>query len=707
MNSKLAPIDVKSTPDLYRLAGMYGVQTSYFDMDHRRKTAPADSLLAALRALGAPLNSIADVPSALHERKKAIRVLEPVMVAWNGRLEVEICLPEGLAGVACPGRLQMESGETIDLVFSTDDLPFQKVIDVDGERYIRSKMAVRRRLPPGYHRLSAEITGRIYETLIISAPTEAYSPRGRDRLWGAFLPLYAIKKGDDWGGGDYSCLGRLADYVAGLGGKVVATLPLLPVFLDRPFEPSPYAPVSRLLWNEFYVDITKSPEMDSWSPARDMVTAASKEINRLRDTPLVDYRAVMALKRRVIEELYRGLILAGGSRLDELRSFVESHPCVAEYAAFRATLEKRGETWSRWPQRQRDGKLAGGDFDEHTRDYYLYAQWLADEQVKGVSDRALKKGLKIYFDLPLGVHPGGFDVWHQRGIFSLDASTGAPPDAVFTNGQDWGFPPLHPEKVREQGYRYVIDYLRHHFQHAGMLRLDHVMGLHRLFWIPRGIDASEGVYVRYRADELYAILSLESHRHRSAIVGEDLGIVPSYVRPTMSRHGLRRMYVLRYELADTETGTVRPIPARAVASLNTHDMPPFTAFWEEDDIREKKGLGLLDEAGARRESRDNRSVKRALSQFLRKTGYLKGGAAEVRDVLKACLAYLSASRAGVVLVNLEDLWLETRSQNMPGTGDRYPSWRRKARYSLDEISGMPEVAAVLREIDGRRKGKGG
>ena len=295
----------------------------------------------------------------------------------------------------------------------------------------------------------------------------------------------------------------------------------------------------------------------------------------------------------------------------------------------------------------------------------------------------------------------------QRDIFAPDVAVGAPKDAVFTGGQNWGFPPLHPENIRKQGYRYIIDYLRHHLKYADMLRIDHVMGLHRLFWIPRGFDASQGVYVRYRADELYAILAVESHRQRSIIVGEDLGIVPSYVRPAMARHGLHRMYVLYYELADNASKALRHISLDTVASLNTHDMSPFAAFWQDADIEERVRLGLLDEKGTRKERKTRRAVKNALVAYLSSKGFLRTIDAGTRAVLKACLAYLSASRARIVLVNLEDLWLETRSQNVPGIGDKFPSWQRKARYGLEEFFRMREVSDILREIDRLRKHKTG
>jgi 4-alpha-glucanotransferase len=416
----------------------------------------------------------------------------------------------------------------------------------------------------------------------------------------------------------------------------------------------------------------------------------------------VDYRAVMSLKRKVMEELSGSLAGLPGRR-EELERFSREHPVIEEYASFRAATEKQGSPWTDWPPALRDSGLKESDYDGKTRDYYLYAQWLAHQQLARVSENARRKGVKLYFDLPVGVHPFGYDVWRHRDIFARNAQAGAPPDAVFTTGQNWWSPPLHPEHIREHHYQYFIDYLRHHLRYADMLRIDHAMGLHRLFWIPRGLEASDGVYVRYRSEELYAILTLESHRHRSVIVGEDLGIVPSYVRPAMARHGFYRMYILYYELTDDASHTFGRVPRKAVASLNTHDMPPFAAFWEGTDIQEKKAMGILDEKSAQEERQSRRVTKAALEAGLRRINLLRKADTGTGAVLRACLAYLSQSPARTVLVNLEDLWQEKRSQNIPGTGEKYPSWRRKARYRLEEFCRKKDVRDILDMISRIRK----
>ena len=694
--------------NLYRLARLYDVQTAYYDIAHHRQQASPESLLAVLAALGAPVASFNDVPSALRHRRQVLAqmILEPVTVAWNGAQPVvELRFPASLAGASFTGHLDLETGEHYDWKWRTNELPCLRSEEIEGIRYVVTSLTLPVSLLPGYHTFRLEVEGQTCRTLIISAPQKTYSPPD-GTVWGTFLPLYALQTGDSWGSGEYSGLAALADWTAGNGGNVLATLPLLPLFLDEPFEPSPYVPVSRLLWNEFYVDVTRVPELDSSTEVKKLLESPPfrKEIQDLRGSSLVDYRRVMALKRRALEGLCQCLSDSNSGRFGELKRFARANPLVEEYARFRAVMEKQGTAWPSWPQHLRDGGIKEGDYDEKNRLYHLYAQWLAHQQIEALSEKAAGNGVSLYLDLPLGVHPYGYDAWREPDLFTLNVTAGAPPDAVFTGGQNWWFPPLHPENIRQQGYRYVAAYIRHHLKHAGMLRIDHVMGLHRLFWIPRGMNAAHGVYVRYRAEELYAVLSLESHRHRSVIVGEDLGIVPSYVRPAMARHGLHRMYILHYELAVRPSDTMDPPPGNAVAGLNTHDMPPFASFWRDTDIPERLGFGLLDGKSALAERRTRRNVKGALTEYLRHKKFLAAAGAEsVRDVLTACLKYLSASRARFVLVNLEDLWLETRPQNVPSTGDNYPSWRHKARYNFERFCRMPAVLGILKEVDSLRK----
>ncbi len=680
--------------DLLTLARLHGVQTSYHDALGHYVEATPESLLGVLRALQAPVDSLDDVADALRERRDELsgRMAEPVVVAWDGHApSIDLKLAGGAGSLAW--HLDLEGGERRAQVVDLDSLPHSEA----GRR-----LSLPEPLPLGYHHLTVEHGGRSAETLVISAPSRCFAGDGKP-LWGVFLPLYALRTARSWGAGDFSDLETLAEWTAGLGGGVVGTLPMLAAFLDEPCEPSPYAPASRLFWNELYLDPRRLPEFEDSPAARRLVESPDflREVEALRAAPRVDYPRLMALKRRVLEELAQRCYSRGGARLEELERFVTDRAGLDEYAAFRAVGDRRGEPWQLWPGRLREGRLAPADYDEEDQRYYLYTQWAAEQQIHAMAKEARRRGPGLYLDLPLGVHGSSYDVWRERDLFAEEASAGAPPDSLFTKGQDWGFPPLQPERLRERGYDHLIDCLRHHLEHAGLLRIDHVMQLHRLFWIPRGLGAAGGVYVTYPAEELYAVLSLESHRHRAMVVGENLGTVPPEVNEAMDRREILGMYVVQYELQPGSQGLREP-PAKSAASLNTHDMPTFQAFWQAKDVDELESLGFFTPDQARQEKERRAAIRWGMEEALHPEERGRGPATE-DAVLRARLDHLASSPARMVLVNLEDLWHETEPQNVPGTHTERSNWQRKARFSFEEFSTRAGVVEPLRRIDELRR----
>jgi 4-alpha-glucanotransferase len=699
-----------SLHSLRQLAGLYGVQTAYSNTTKRRQPAEADTLLTVLRLLGAPVTSAQDVDAALHLRPQALwqRSIEPVIVSWDGQptvLEIRLPSPQASAALAC--QIHTESGEhlrwEVDLATASPLL----VVDLEGVAYHTKRLTIAAPLPVGEHRLTIDVARQHFEALIIAAPQRAYTPveDAAHKTWGAFLPPYALHSAQSWGSGDFSALEALADWLAEHGGGVLATLPLLSSFFTQPFDPSPYVPASRLFWNKFYIDVLRAPGLDECTAARQILQATTTQalLADLRTAPLVDYQRQMAMKRQVLETLAEWFFTINGGQHDDFRHYVASHPAVEDYALFQATVEHQQAPWPACSQCLREGIITPHDADDRARRYPLYAQWVAQTQMQTLAARSKEKGVRLYLDLPLGVHPHSYDVRRHPSLFIREAAAGAPPDAYYTKGQNWGFPPLHPEAIRLQGYQYCIAFLRHQLRHTGLLRIDHVMGLHRLFWIPQGLQARQGVYVRYAAEELYAILNLESHRYQVCMVGESLGTVPAYVNSAMARHHLHRMYVVQYELTPSSQGALRRIPRHAVASLNTHDMPPFAAYWEGLDITDRLDQGLLTPAEAEREQAERRRLLHALQRFLHERQLLAAPPAELPAVMSACLAYLSASPAQVVLINLEDLWLETQPQNFPGTHAERQNWRQKAHYSPETFQHMPQILATLRTINHIRK----
>lgn len=699
---------VEPIGQLIQLASLYGVQNAYYDASKSRRRASEESLLAVLKALGVPIQRLSDVSGALRYRREELwqRYVDPVIVAWDGlETSIDVRTPADRVAMPVDCELTLEDGDVrrwrSDLALVTPP----KLTDVGGSRYVFCKLRLPT-LPLGYHRLSLISPSGTYQTLVISAPRRAFTKSpDHGKKWGLFAPLYALRSQNSWGAGNFSDMKTLIEWSGSLGGSVVGTLPLLASFLDEPFEPSPYTPASRLFWNELYIDVTQVPEIARNAEAQALLGSQETRalLQELRSARLVDYQRQAALQRRVMEKLARTFFEEPGPRRDAFQQFLTTHKQVQDYARFRAAHEKQGRPWPEWSASMRDGTLDEGDYDEDAMQYHLYAQWLTDGQLSELAEVNGPNGKPLYLDLPLGAHPYSYDVWRERDAFASDVTVGAPPDTLFMHGQNWGFPPLNPEASRNQGHRYFIDCLRHHLRYAGMLRIDHIMGLHRLFWIPKGLEPKNGVYIRYPADEMYAILSLESHRHQATIIGEDLGTVPCYVQSAMSRHNIQRMYVTQYE-ASPQKETIFPAPpANSMASTNTHDMPTFSAFHRGLDIDTFRDLGLFGEEEARdaEESRDK--LKEGLIAFLWNEGWLDEPQPNEKAIFRAMLSFSASSQARSLLVNLEDLWQEVEPQNIPGTTTEYPNWQHKFRHDLESFTKDQEVLALLRLVDRLRK----
>ena len=678
-----------------KLARLYGVEQAYVDGTGTRRRVPDDGLVALLRSLGASVDSERDAAEALRNevRTRWQRRMEPVVAVWRGEpAGCELRGPAERLQDHRRCRLTCEDGRRYEWSVDLGRCRRTGTATIDGERFLAVRLVLPRSLPVGYHTLAIEgVDGD--EALVIVAPKRAYA--ASDGAWGAFLPTYALYTAESWGIGDVSDVERVIAWLGELGGGLFSTLPLLAAFLGRrPFDPSPYSPASRLFWNEVYVDPRRTPEFARSRRAATLAgsTSFSREVAALRRARQIDYARVMRLKRQVLEVLASEVETTGHARAEAFQRFAAGTR-VWRYAAFRAVGERLGKPWPVWPARPRDGHLDETDSRPADRRYHTYAQWIAAEQIAALATGARAVGPGLYLDAPVGVHPHGYDVWAHRELFATDAAAGAPPDALFTQGQHWGFPPPHPDAMRRDHYRYFRDTLHHLAAQAGVVRLDHVMGLHRLYWIPDGYPPTEGTYVHYRPDELYAILTLESHRHRVTIVGENLGTVPAAVNRAMHAHGVRKMYVLPFEIRPDRPRAVRRVPRHAVASLNTHDVPTFAAYFRGLDIDTSERLGWLTHRQGTDERRRRRRLRRVLALAM-------GANPRVSDLelLRCCLRRLAHSAAGLVLVNLEDLWGETAPQNMPGTGHELPNWRRKARFSFERFRDEPEVVTALREI---------
>lgn len=693
-------------PSLQLLARVYGIRPEYRDALGVWRKASDDALMAVLRSLGVDIVRPDEAAAHLdaHLREVWRCPLDPVHVIWDGALpDLILRLPAPIRAENFELEITLEDGERRAVWGAVEELPIVQRRELRRELYTKRALRLPADLPWGYHRVefrSGEIEA---ETTIIRSPLCAapFGKNGPHPPVGLFMPLYALRTGRDWGAGDYTDLGALCRWAEERNFSAVGTLPLLPAFLEEPFQPSPYAPVSRRFWSEFYVDPTAAPEFENCAQVRALIAGREFQegIASARTAENVDYALLWKLKRPVLEAMAAALSESADRWRGRTDAFFREVPDVLQYARFRAVQEAHApKPWPQWPEALRSGTLGEGEADPARVRFFLYAQLLAREQMKKAARNESGRGPSLYLDLALGAHPDGFDMWNEQSSFAGCMSVGAPPDPLFTGGQDWGFAPPHPQFIRKNAYPYFRACLAHHLSCAGILRIDHVMCFHRLFWIPEGLKAKDGVYVHYQAEEFYGILALESQRRGAALIGEDLGTVPGQVRSAMQRHGLARTYAMQLELRAEADRPFGWIPTASAACVNTHDLSPFAAFWEGEDIEERVRFGLLDENGRRGEHSYRDAVRRALMEFLRNRGWLREGTERLQDVYLACLRALEDSDAGLVLLNLEDLWGEKERQNMPGTTTEHANWVHRAHYRLEDFETAEGVKRLLGEI---------
>lgn len=628
------------------LADAVGILRGYHTTTGEWVEASTDDLLATLRAYGLDVDgggSCAVLAAELRARA-AQRPLAPVLVAWDGRLD-GVRAGGDASTLDAPGRLDLEGGGAVTVEVRAG------VVRVPG------------RVPFGVHTLAvgADVAS------VIAAPRVAWRPAaGEERRWGVFVPTYALRTARSRGIGDLADLGATFDWLDGHGGQVVMTLPLLASFLDPPAEVSPYTPVSRRFWNELYLPV----DDPSGSGPPD-------------DGLLVDPAAVWVWRRPVLAARAEAFFAAGGSA--DLDAWEAANPLSGEYARFRAAGARHGRDWRRWGARLPD------DVDPAEVRFHRYVQWRTDVALAELAARVRPRGQVLALDLPLGSHPDGFDVWRERHLFVPGMSAGAPPDDFFPLGQDWGFPPVHPERSREEGHRYWRACIRHHLRHAGLLRIDHVLGLARTFWVPHGVDPRRGVYVRGPIEELLAVVCLEAARVGAAVVGENLGTVPPEVTVTMVDHGLLGCSVGQFDLWRVPSEGYLPAPPPSVvATMNTHDTPTFAGFWSGADIADRADLGLIDADHAAADEARRAGLRTAVGDALG-----VDADASTATVLEAVTAAVAASDAAFVVVNVEDGWGAPDPQNVPGTTVQRPNWRRRAAVPLEGWDATPGLVRLL------------
>jgi 4-alpha-glucanotransferase len=601
----------------------WGIDEGYWDIAGNWYSTSAETHRAIVEAMGS--DGSMPVPPPAND----VIVLQPGQTRSVGR-----------------GRLTLEDGATRTI---DDALPSD--------------------LPLGYHRFEAE--GPSYSAWVIVAPPAC--PLPPERIWGWSAQLYAARSQESWGIGDLADLRRLARWARSTGAGLVMINPLSAGAPLAPLEPSPYYPSSRRFISPLYIRVEEAPGAAAVADKLAELATAGRELNQRRR---IDRDEVLRLKLEALSAIFESAKPA--VEFDRFRN--EMGKQLRGFAVYCALAVRHGADWRQWPDEYRRPLPAAIDrfAEAHPAEvhFHEWLQWVADGQLAAASQE-----LTIVQDLPIGVDPGGADAWLWQDLLAEGCTIGSPPDAFNTNGQNWALPPFSPHKLRASGYEPLVETLRSMLRRARGLRIDHVMGLFRLFWIPDGFHPVRGTYVRYRADETRAVVALEAHRAGAFIVGEDLGTVEPHVRQQLEQSRMLSFRVMYFEPHPPEQ-----YPAMAMAAVSTHDLPTLAGAWlgpgpAEGDVPAYPGEG------------NHHSLREHVQRMAE-----IGGEASVEEAIEAAYRRLGRSPSRVLLATLDDALAVREQPNVPGTVAEWPNWSLALPGGLEalEAADLPRrIAAAL------------
>jgi (1->4)-alpha-D-glucan 1-alpha-D-glucosylmutase len=708
---------------LWRLATAAGIEERYWDGLGVQRELGEPTAVALLGALGIDAGTDAAAVAHALADETFLTPLPPAVVIRAAAATVTLALPQTRRDETIVWELALENGgrRTGELVAA--QLQQLDTREIDGRHYGCFRLPLPDNLPLGYHRL--RLPALAAETTLIVTPARCYiapALQQGGRCWGFALQLYTLRSARNWGIGDFSDLAVLAAAAGRAGASFIGLNPLHARHLVKPDEASPYAPSSRLFLDPLYIDVEAVAEFADCAPARAVVDGAAfqGQLAAARQTTLVDYAAVTALKLPLLEQLFAHFQqLRSGSGSARAAAFEEFKRAggaalarFAEFEALRLHLQAGGSQtvdWRSWPPALRDPASAAltqfrREYAERI-DFQIYLQWIAAAQLGDAAAAARSGGmpLGLYCDLAVGAAHDSAETWSEQALFAHDVSVGAPPDLLNRQGQTWGLPPWNPRVLAQQAYAPLRRLLAANMRAAGALRIDHVMALTRLFWIPAGKSGADGGYVRNPFEALAAIVALESARNRCMVIGEDLGSVPDGLRARLHELGLLSYRVLIYERHWQGDGSFcRPeqYPPQSLATVATHDMPTLTEFWRGDDIGRRDALGMFPSPQQRDEEAARRDGERAgLLRLLGDLGLSPADPHNAADVVAALHGAIARTASMLAAVQLDDLIGEATPVNIPGTYREYPNWRRKLALPLEEILADQrwfELAALMR-----------
>ncbi|OBA85322.1 4-alpha-glucanotransferase [Mycobacteriaceae bacterium 1482268.1] len=701
---------VEIPPSLGELARRYGVATEYEDWTGRNIEVAETTLVAVLAALGVSAATEDERAAALtaHDRDYWSRPLAPTIVARAGRLSsfwvhVTHGNPVGLwirleDGSVRAGLRQLENNTPpYDL---GDRLVGEATFELPGD------------LPLGYHRLYFQEGSSEASTPLIVVPAKLELPPrlGTKRIWGLATQLYSVTSERSWGVGDLTDLTDLAVWSAAIhGAGYILVNPLHAAAPIAPMEPSPYLPTSRRYVNPLYLRPEAIVEYTDIRNRGRIRKARAELHGKSRRAKLIDRDAAWKAKRAALDTVYR-VERSAGRQLAYTAFREREGRSLEDFAIWCALAEEHGPDWHDWPEAlAHPASPAVGEFAaKHADavDFHRWLQWQLDEQLATAQSTAERSGMElgVMHDLAVGVDPNGADAWALQDVLALGVTAGAPPDEFNQLGQDWSQPPWRPDQLVEQGYEPFRAMVNAVLRHAGGVRIDHIIGLFRLWWIPKGSPPTEGTYVRYDHEAMIGILALEAHRAEAVVVGEDLGTVEPWVRDYLSERRLLGTSILWFEAdRDGPDATGGPLQAQrwrefCLSSVTTHDLPPTAGYLAGEHVRLRQQLGLLTRP-VDEELADDRAQQAAWLDELRRVDLL-GDDPDVDEIVLGLYRYLGRTPSRLLALSLADAVGDRRTQNQPGTTDEYPNWRiplsgpKGRRLLLEDVFVDPRAAAL-------------
>lgn len=700
---------------LRALAAAHGVADGYWDIwgSHHPTSAETDRRL--LSALGVDLEDPDEAIAAV-ERREWAEGVPPVVVARAGKpVVVPLVVPR--PEIADARRFTLV-GPGIDA--SGEVTPQALAWEADGPgESLRYRWELPELEAPGYYDLELARAGGAAERCRVLVAPERCEPIS-EPAWGVSLQLYAVRSRGDWGIGDFGALAAAVRALARMGADAVGLNPLHLLFPDDPEQASPYSPSSRLFLNPLYIDVPAVPEVAASAATRELVdsTGFRAEIARLRETGMVDYTGVAAVKKAVLAQAHHDFAAAEhGERWRRFTAFCEAGGEDLRRTAIFCALRQgaHGSDPALWPDELRDpdsAAVAGFARDQAAAvDFQLFLQWIADEQLAAAAHAADEAGMSIglYGDLALGSASGGAEVWSAPGAHAAGVGIGAPPDDFSPLGQTWGLLPMRPDRLRADRMDHAVAVLRAAMRHMGALRLDHVMGLRRLFWVPDGLPPADGAYVEYPFPELLAAVAIESHLSGCAVIGEDLGTVTDDVRSGLAAAGVLSYRVLWFEKDWHGDGSLRPpgdYPEQSLATASTHDLPTIAGFWAGRDLAHRDRLDLFPSAEVRdRLHRERAADRDRLLAVLREQGLLEfGGVDHVEVLIDAVHRFVARTGSALAMIQIEDVFAEVEQANLPGTVREHVNWRRRVAVPVEEWPAHPRIRRLAELMCERQRG---